>query len=232
MHRSLSFLLAFVLFAAPAWAATVSDNFDGGTPGASIAGGNWDGGLSYTTQNDCTYSSGGNTATTAADGSSCVLTWNANSFASGQTAQITFNSIGGGGATFAYPGVLLKANAPATETWYQCKARFGDASAKTRILKTEAGSTTGSTLENSSGGWSAGDVLKCEFNPADSTVKAYKNGVLILTFTDGGAALTGSRVGITCISDVVAGCDINDFTGGDFAPVAAVMVKRRPISFQ
>jgi hypothetical protein len=113
------FLLTLAILLCPALlsAAVITDNFNR-ADNADI-GANWDNG--YTSFGACQIV--GNLVRPSSVGTTCIESWNANSFAATQSAQVTLTTFTNGSDTFDVTvATVIRATAPATETMYYCQA--------------------------------------------------------------------------------------------------------------
>ena len=107
-------------------------------------------------------------------------------------------------------GIVLRAAASPTNTWYRISARR-NAAESTKIFKYVAGVSTSLATENAVT-WVSGDILYVEVSGTNINVK--RNGILILTVSD--AALASGRIGFMMVEGGTAGSTVADsFAGGD-----------------
>lgn len=200
------FLFIFLLIAANAQAATITDNFTRGNN--TDLGANWD----SSPDGACQIVS--NQVEAPAASSICGETWNANSFTDNQWAQITIaNFIS---ASTAQAALLIRYSAPPTETGYRISARHNYAES-TKIIRYNDGVGTTIGSENAVT-WGNGDIFYVEISGATLTVK--RNSTTILQVTDSSPVASG-RIGLSVVEGGTLGDTIIDsFTGGDLtAPV-------------
>lgn len=108
------------------------------------------------------------------------------------------------------PRLLLCVGAPGTKSGYEFALGRG-LNFTSRIARWNAGVGRQLAAENSTV-WVAGDVLRAEAN--GTTVRLYRNNVLVLATTD--ATIASGRAGITIYAATIADVELDDFSVGNF----------------
>lgn len=204
----------------------VLDEFD--RADSSELGAFWDAG--YTGFNNAQIV-GGRARATVLDANSYEtrndLTLKGSQFAEAQIA--TF-----GGSIEANFGLLIRAAAPATVTWYEVEAdrNRGDG-ITTRLAKRVAGVFTALASETATT-WVAGDIIRLEVEEVsgDDRLRVYRNGVLLLSATD--PDIGSGRAGIFLFVGAggsLADCEMERWVAGNLVPTGRIRTYRpRPFA--
>jgi len=210
--------ILLLLFAAPAWAVD-TETFTGTDPDL---GTKWDPYVDV-----CQRASDEGAITNG--GVRCFEGFNNTIPAANQYAQIVLGSFwgdtSGSGSATQDVGVFVRLAAPTTLQGYTCRANFGEAT--TSLIRRYDSSVSFSTLTSeASTTWAVGDVLRCEVS--GSTITLYRNGVSLLSWSDGTYA--SGRTGISIFGDNSAP-SVDNFEMGDLA-ASASRIPHRAIVIQ
>lgn len=148
--------------------------------------------------------------------------WNANSFANAQYAKATIATLPSSGTSLM--GVIVRADA---SDYCMCQYKRDSGSNKSRMYWFNGGAYTAIALQNTTT-FASGDTIELEAD--GTTFTMYKNGVSILSGSNGSAPSTGSagfimydldeRIDDWEGGDLTAGTVVKDFIGGGFIPFA------------
>ncbi|MGC1089935.1 MAG: hypothetical protein WA894_15960, partial [Candidatus Acidiferrum sp.] len=144
--------------------------------------------------------------------SSNTAYWTANTFSASQFSEAAITALNG---TTDFPGVtVLNSGSGGTTDFYACLEN----STNIYIQKVVNASSTNLTSTASTG--AAGDVLRMEAAPGGS-LTCYKNGAVILTFTD--MQLTSGAPGLIIAGGVAA---LKNWSGGNLHPLGHLDVEQ------
>lgn len=204
-------LILWLLWAAPAGAASFSDTFN--RADNTDVGAVWDNTYTGASNMQIVSNVVRCTVITSAE---CDESLNAPTFGQNQFAQTTLTTWSPG-ANIQYTWLMLRASAPATVTWYQCTASNDTTYGRSVISRKNAGVETALTNSNGST-WAAGDILRCEVSGANPTlIRLYRNGTQVLTYSDSSPITSTSRVGfgLYIAAGAVTSLELDNFLAGD-----------------
>jgi hypothetical protein len=156
-----------------------------------------------------------------------VESWNATAFTDDQYAQVKIAALTapGSGSGSVLVGVLLRAAAPPTLTFYWCAVGIYSGGTYTVVKKKVAGTET--QLLSASQTWAVNDTFRAEISGGDITI--LRNGSPVHTVpTD--TSITSGRIGIYIYDDTLATLasgQIDDFDGGNLVAAAGQPMMRR-----
>ena len=132
--------------------------------------------------------------------------------ANNQWAQVTLATATG--TRVMVPRLLLRFSAPGAKTGYEFALGRGGIGFTSRIGRWNAGVFRQLAAENATA-WVAGDVLRAEVE--GTTVRLYRNNVLVLATTD--ATIASGRAGITIYAATLADVELDDFSAGNLTVI-------------